>query len=462
MTSTTVLEADYLVVGSGALGMAFTDALIAESSATVVMVDRHPRPGGHWNDAYSFVRLHQPSAIYGVSSLHLGRDSIDKSSLNRGLYELATGAEVCGYFDQVMEQKLLPTGRVQYFPACSYEGNGRFVSLLSGADYQVKARKAVVDATYTNTQLSSLRKPDFAIAAEASCVPPHGLVQLATMPDGYVIIGAGKTAIDACLWLLERGVEPSQIKWVRPRDAWLINRAYTQPGELVRDTLEGVVLQMEAAANAHDVHDLFARLSASRQLLRIDEEVAPTMYRCATVTEAELVQLRRIKQVIRMGHVVRIESDRIVLQEGTIPTSPRWLHVDCTASGISTRDKRPVFNETQITLQPVRACQPCFSAALIGYVEAHNSETAAKNALCTPIPYPSAPADWLRLTLASAMNEYRWKKDKGLRAWIDNSRLNYVRFANGTTPAPDVPALMQRFRDAIGPALGNLERLMTL
>ena len=29
-------------------------------------------PGGHWNDAYSFVNLHQPSAFYGVNSLPLG------------------------------------------------------------------------------------------------------------------------------------------------------------------------------------------------------------------------------------------------------------------------------------------------------------------------------------------------------------------------------------------------------
>jgi hypothetical protein len=40
------LEADYLVVGSGAVGMGFVDVLMAETSASVVMVDRHHRPGG--------------------------------------------------------------------------------------------------------------------------------------------------------------------------------------------------------------------------------------------------------------------------------------------------------------------------------------------------------------------------------------------------------------------------------
>jgi cation diffusion facilitator CzcD-associated flavoprotein CzcO len=54
------LETDYLVVGSGAVAMAFVDTLVSETQASVLMVDRHHGPGGHWNDAYPFVRLHQP------------------------------------------------------------------------------------------------------------------------------------------------------------------------------------------------------------------------------------------------------------------------------------------------------------------------------------------------------------------------------------------------------------------
>lgn len=55
------IETDYLIIAAGAAGLAFADALIADSDADVVLVDRRHRPGGHWNDAYPFVRLHQPS-----------------------------------------------------------------------------------------------------------------------------------------------------------------------------------------------------------------------------------------------------------------------------------------------------------------------------------------------------------------------------------------------------------------
>src|SRR5688572_30406652 len=117
------IETDYLVLGAGAVGMSFTDSLVQHSTADVVMVDRRHRPGGHWNDAYPFVRLHTPSAWYGVSSLPLGRDTIDDRGLNKGLYEVASAAEICGYFERVLEQQLLSTGKVRYFPSCSYQGD---------------------------------------------------------------------------------------------------------------------------------------------------------------------------------------------------------------------------------------------------------------------------------------------------------------------------------------------------
>jgi len=46
------LETDYLVVGAGAMGMAFVDeVLAADPSADIVLIDRRAQPGGHWNDA---------------------------------------------------------------------------------------------------------------------------------------------------------------------------------------------------------------------------------------------------------------------------------------------------------------------------------------------------------------------------------------------------------------------------
>ena len=96
--------------------MAFADELLTNTDARIMLVDRRDKPGGHWNDAYPFVRLHQPSAFYGVNSRELGNRTKDDIGLNKGLYDLASGAEVLAYFDQVMQQRLSALGACSVFP----------------------------------------------------------------------------------------------------------------------------------------------------------------------------------------------------------------------------------------------------------------------------------------------------------------------------------------------------------
>ncbi len=93
-----LIDTDYLVVGAGASGLAFADALTAEADVEVTLDRPPPAAGGHWLHAYPFVRLHTPSAYYGVNSLALGEDRIDQVGENAGYYERATGREVCEYF----------------------------------------------------------------------------------------------------------------------------------------------------------------------------------------------------------------------------------------------------------------------------------------------------------------------------------------------------------------------------
>ena len=42
--------------------------------------------------------------------------------------------------------------------------------------------------------------------------------------DQYLIVGGGKTGIDAVLYLLDHGVLPDKISWIVPNDSWLLNR----------------------------------------------------------------------------------------------------------------------------------------------------------------------------------------------------------------------------------------------
>lgn len=454
------LSTDYLVVGSGAAGMAFTDALIAASNADVIMVDRRHAPGGHWNDAYPFVRLHQPSAYYGVNSMPLGHDTIDAGGVNHGMYERASAAEICAYFDRVMQKQLLPSGRVRYFPMCDYDGGRRFVSRVSGEQYDVKVRKAVVDATYLEPSIPATFAPPFEVDSGSTCVAVNDLSKNASRADGYVIVGAGKTAMDACLWLLQAGVAPEDICWIKPRDAWLINRAYAQCGELVGALIEGIARQMEAAASAASVDDLFERLNASEQLLRVDDAVAPTMFRGPTVSEAELSELRRVKNVVRLGKVRRIDGRTIVLEQGSIPNTPGRLHVHCAAAGLNPAPAVPIFAEGCITLQPIRVGLIPFNAAVVGFVEATRDDLAAKNRLCPPNRLPNVPLDWIRGTITATNADYQWSREPDIAAWLEQARLNPSRGLRAKSGDPAVRQAMTRYAEHVRPGLQRLNQLL--
>jgi hypothetical protein len=461
------IETDYLVIGAGAVGLAFADTLLEQTDAHITIVDRHGKPGGHWNDAYSFVALHQPSAFYGVDSIALGENRKDEMGVNQGLYELASGPEVSGYFERVMRQRLLPSGRVSYYPMSDYKGDGRFVSLLSGQETTVKINKKTVDGTFFNTTVPSTHTPKFKIGEGVRFAPLNVLPNLwmkpDTLPDHFVIVGAGKTAMDAIVWLLGSGAAPEKISWIVPRDSWLLNRIKTQPGlEFFEETLGGQADQMEAFATATDTDDLFLRLEACGVMLRIDPNVKPTMFHYATMSTGEIEQLARIKNVIRQGRVTEINAEGIVCEHGTTAFPANTLYVDCTASAVPPRPTVPVFQEGLITPQMARIPQPAFSAALAAYIEANYDTDEQKNALCGAIPLPNLLTDFPKAALGNMMNQYAWGQDKKLSAWITSCRLDgFGKVIAQLTPEDtDKIAILKRLRASSMAAAGNLTKLI--
>jgi len=418
------LETDYLVVGAGASGMAFTDALLTHSNATVTIVDRRHAPGGHWIDAYPFVRLHQPSALYGVDSMPLGQDTIDAAGTNAGFYELAGPDELRAYYQHVMQRRFLPTGRVRYFPSCDYVGEHRFVSRLTGASRRVNVRRKLVDTTYIEGAIPATSSPPFEVADGVRCVTPTELTRLPQSAERFVIVGAGKTALDTCVFLLEHSVPAEAIRWVRPRDGWWMNRRFQQPHTLLPDLLLGITMQLEAMAEASSTDEVFARLESQGFFLRIDPEVAPTICRGAIVSEAEMDLLRRIQGVIRMGHVRRIERDAIVLDGGRVPTDAHTVHIHCAARGLARPPRRPIFEPGRVTIQPLFWGFVCYQFALLGVVEATVEGDEAKNALCPSISYWDANTDYLGAFLAAMAFGAAARAYPALAAWNKTSRLN--------------------------------------
>lgn len=467
LMTTHTLKADYFIAGSGAVGMAFADVILSETDASIVIADRYAKPGGHWNVAYPFVTLHQPSAFYGVSSVELSKGRKDQIGLNKGLNDLASGAEVSAYYDEVMRHQFLPTGRVQYFPmcdwkGCDWQGGGNFTHRLTGDKYEVDAGK-IVDATWLKTSVPSTHTPSFEIDGGVRFMPLNDLTRIEKPADGYVVIGAGKTGIDACLWLLENRVNPDDITWIMPRDAWLLDRENTQPSEaFFMSTMGAQAAQMESIAQADTIEDMFDRLEASGYFLRLDKNVRPQMFHGATISKLELAELRRIKNVVRMGRVSHIQSGKVVLDGGDITVTPNTVHVDCSARAVSNDAIKPIFEGDLITPQMVRSYQPVFSAAAIAHVEAAYDTDAEKNRLCGVVPLPNHDTDYLRFTAAFMMNQYNWSQDKGMRAWLLNNRLDgFSKMVAEMDRTDEAKAeIMSRLRNNSMPAMAKLQQFL--
>jgi hypothetical protein len=455
------LHTDYLVVGAGASGMAFVDALLSESpDARVVMVDRRHRPGGHWLDAYPFVQLHQPSANYGVASRRLGADRIDTSGINAGFYERASAPEICDYYTRVMEHDFVGSARVQFLPMSDYGGedvDGHHVSSrITGADTTIRAR-TFVDATYVHSEIPSRHPRPYDVDPGVRVVAPNDIVNLAEAPAGFTVVGAGKTSMDTCCWLLDSGVDPDHIRWIRPRDPWLFDRAFMQPLELVGSFMRMQACWVEAAAVAQDAADFVHRLEDHGVLVRLDSRVEPRTWRGATISVGEVEALRTIERVVRKeGHVRRIGSSSVQLDAGQISSSPDEVYIDCTAMGVRQTTPTPIFDGDRIVLQYVTIGIVPWSTATIGAVEASRRDNVEKNRLCPPLTFYADASDMLPTAYTGMIGLIARGSEPDIGAWTENCRLNPAAGALSRLDDPDVASALGVMGEHIGAAMQNL------
>jgi hypothetical protein len=456
-TVTRGVEVDYLVVGAGATGMAFTDALIDHAEVRVALVDRRTGVGGHWLGAYPFVRLHQSSTFYGVASTVLGGGRIQEHGPEAGLHERADQPTICAYYDEVLAERMLGSGGVEFFSGCEYLWDRTFVSRSSGQRFEVPERCRIVDARYLAPDIPAETPPRFGVADGARVIPVNDLVGSDEAPSQYVVVGSGKTATDACIWLLARGLDPDAICWVRPRDPWMLNRAVIQPDPAIY--LGMVADLMRAAAAAASLQDLFLRLEEAGIMLRIDRSVAPTMAKAPTLGLWELEQLRTIDHVVRRGHIEMVSRGRIDLAQGSVGVADDALVVNCAADGLKMLPRVPIWRAEAITLQPIRAGFPCFGAALAGYVEATREDDAEKNRLCPPSSFGNTLSDWARMNVLGMRNSMSFGSEPDIKAWSDRVALNPARIPPEHGRSVELDDAVDRLRTQVGPGLARLTEL---
>jgi hypothetical protein len=454
------LQTDYLVVGAGAMGMAFTDALIDHADVHVTLVDRRHAAGGHWQDAYPFVQLHQASVFYGVASTVLGDGAVQQQGPETGLQERARRSEIQSYYDDILHRRFIGSGQVTFLGGSEYHDDGTahlVTSRVSGEVTRVEVRRRVVDAAYLSPTIPATTPPPFGVSGDVRVVPVNELARLADTPSSYVIVGSGKTATDGIVWLLANGVEPDRIVWVRPREPWMLNRAVVQPEPAVGLRLAADT--MAAAADATSLDDLFLRLEAAGVMLRIDTDLVPTMAKTPTLGMWELDLLRTVENVVRLGHIKYVAAGEIVLDDGVVPLAPGALVVHCAASGLQYPPLFPLWGPDKIRLQTIRVGFPCFCAALAGFVEATRDDDRERNRLCPPNTLPDTPADWAQMQVRGTLAARAYGAEPDIAAWANGCALNPARIEPSRRDEPAVQTAAARLADVAEQGLAGMADL---
>jgi hypothetical protein len=390
--------------------------------------------------------------FYGVASTPLGGE-IQDSGPEKGLQQRASQPEILDYYERIRE-RLEATGRVQFVPRAEYaDGDVR----ADGNRLQVPGHTRIVDAHYLAPTIPAELPPPFAVADGARVVPVNDLARLEGDPRQYVVVGSGKTATDAIIWLLQRGTDPDDICWVRPREPWMLNRAVVQPDPAVFLGMGADV--WEAAARASSLDDLYLRLEDAGVMLRIDTSLTPTMSRAPTIAQWEIDLLRTVEDVVRLGHVLAVERGRMTLAGGERRIADDALVVHCAAAGLPMPPMVPIWRPEVITLQTSRAGFPCFAAALDGYVEATRSDDAEKNRLCPPNHYGDTLADWMDMNVLGARATAQFAAEPDIKKWADTVALYPARIPPGHPGSEALDQARARLAEHAGP---GIERAVAL
>ena len=228
------LLCDYLVVGAGASSLAFIDTLLTENPLlSIILVDKNPIPGGHWVHAYDYVHLHQPSAIYGLASRQLEGNWLKLLMYRRMLppSHRASKKEILEYYQSFVNDKV-SSGQIKYFPNSTYnfEKGGIFTSLDGEKTHEVEIRQKLVNGILGQCIIPSQNPVKFPVDEGIPVITPNEVFYShkngsISRHKKYVVLGAGKTAMDTIIYLQSvMKVSIENIFWVIPNDVWMLHK----------------------------------------------------------------------------------------------------------------------------------------------------------------------------------------------------------------------------------------------
>ena len=481
---------DYLVIGGGATGMAFSDSLLQSSKDTkpsVVVVDKHLTPGGQWHDSYNFVQLHQPSKGYGVESKRLEENVADKEN------HRAKRSEILQYYADV-QRELESKFDFEFIGGSSldlaqlYEGSPSKKDYVitndeTGVSSTIHVRKRLVDARNLEPDLPVSTPPKFTFPSNISVVPVNDIVSNSSSSDvsletkkHFVVVGGGKTGMDAVTHLLtEKNVLPENLLWVVPNEAWITARE--KIGNCIDLLYTSAKLHDDATSNDSGDHvdekketetttstgigtDFFQRgfIEWEKQghIYRLDPSVVPTKFKDATLSLDELSLLKKaVPSMVRKGRIAEItKTGSMVFQDGSTMDLPfaveDTVFLHCSAGAFhcskSNQTPPPIFEQHRIVVQDIYGTPGfCFVGSMIGKLESLSGLSDDERNAMAQRPEPSQePVPPLGKSggdvigavtedhpfVQRAQNLRMWMDQPELRDWVFENRLFHMAGAN--------------------------------
>ena len=218
------------------------------------------------------------------------------------------------------------------------------------------------------THVPATKPPEYAISKGMNLIPINQLADIKRSWKRYVVIGAGKTGIDALLFLIDNHVDPNNIVWIVPNDSWYLCRDGFEDLNNLCDQFCSIMNNVMAAK---DVNEVYTKGEELGHYMRLDKTIWPTKMRAATMSSKEIKQIKSVNQIIRKGRIDRIQDNFIIFKSGDkIPTDENTLHIDCSTAGSNfPAVKEKIFDENKIYLQMVQIPPSCTSAAMIAAIE---------------------------------------------------------------------------------------------
>ena len=86
--------------------------------------------------------------------------------------------------------------------------------------------------------------------------------------------------------------------------------------------------------------------------MRLDKNILPTRFRFATITQAEVEKLKKVKNIIRKGRIASIDTERVKFESGEEMAMPEdTVVVDCARNSTKFPQDKKVFDGDKINLQ---------------------------------------------------------------------------------------------------------------